>query len=616
MMRLLSNIETIKLFTSLAWISKRLDFSFVERKTLIHVCVYEIGDSEFAADYEIGLSKSEYNTQVNQIFSKLDKFSYTDLGFKYNMDNSKEENIIEFITPFRLIFEAMLSPSHKNGDGAFTLDDFHRYNLFRCKLTRSDQPENSVEADLKLTRYRFRSIKLYESFLHLLDNGFSLIESTRKLARYLLRFTEDDAEASALISLTFWDGLPRLLRRIAANSNNTYQEIEEALLGEIKFSLLSLVDKHSLDDKNIYPLHCFVERYTRFLITPPFYTPDEIIAQAAARVTENRDSNRPYNLSAATRLECYLIISQLSGVNHKSKTYNKFDLKKIENDIAETLEKEIKQLALPCDGTDNHGPQHIDIMKIEHVDIMMSAFNRVREYLHLAIKLNLEGEDKARFEDILESSIQNQTLSDWIERIDCLLTDSLNKIPPKDAHKNNSKHNGRTLYSSHHYAIIACFALSISFGYLYGSHLASEKLRPIDGGVNINTVATPDNQNTIISPAAFHSDKNSVVQTGIATWSGSEYQNKETASGQLFDKNRLTASHPSLPFKSKVKITNLENQKDVTVEIIDRMTGSGEEIINLTESAANAIDMRTEGKEMVRLEVITFSDIEESFSDK
>lgn len=92
-------------------------------------------------------------------------------------------------------------------------------------------------------------------------------------------------------------------------------------------------------------------------------------------------------------------------------------------------------------------------------------------------------------------------------------------------------------------------------------------------------------------------------QTGQASWYGAAHQGKQTASGATFDQAELTAAHPSLPFGSKVKVTNLANGKSVEVVITDRGPSSGNRIIDLSQAAAQALEMIDSGTADVRLEL-------------
>ena len=92
-------------------------------------------------------------------------------------------------------------------------------------------------------------------------------------------------------------------------------------------------------------------------------------------------------------------------------------------------------------------------------------------------------------------------------------------------------------------------------------------------------------------------------QTGQASWYGVDHQGKQTASGTTFDQAGFTAAHPSLPFGSKIKVTNLANGKSVEVVITDRGPSSGNRIIDLSQGAAKALEMIDSGTANVRLEL-------------
>ncbi|MCP4443743.1 MAG: septal ring lytic transglycosylase RlpA family protein [Myxococcales bacterium] len=94
--------------------------------------------------------------------------------------------------------------------------------------------------------------------------------------------------------------------------------------------------------------------------------------------------------------------------------------------------------------------------------------------------------------------------------------------------------------------------------------------------------------------------------TGKASWYGGKYHGRKTASGERFDKRALTAAHRTLPFGTKVRVTNLSNQKSVVVRITDRGPfGRRERIVDLSEAAAEMIGMKRAGVVRIRLEVLS-----------
>jgi rare lipoprotein A len=84
-----------------------------------------------------------------------------------------------------------------------------------------------------------------------------------------------------------------------------------------------------------------------------------------------------------------------------------------------------------------------------------------------------------------------------------------------------------------------------------------------------------------------------------ATWYGGAHNGHRTSSGEIFDKRKLTAAHPSLPLLSTVEVTNLANGKKIQVRINDRGGMANASEIDLSEAAANSLGLRRCGMGMV-----------------
>ena len=90
---------------------------------------------------------------------------------------------------------------------------------------------------------------------------------------------------------------------------------------------------------------------------------------------------------------------------------------------------------------------------------------------------------------------------------------------------------------------------------------------------------------------------------GFASWYGNVLRGHQTASGERFNPDELTACHPTLPFGTLVKVINLLNHKSVTVRITDRGVLNPNRVIDLSSAAAVQLDMLRAGVAPVRLEV-------------
>ncbi|MGL5336548.1 MAG: septal ring lytic transglycosylase RlpA family protein [Enterovibrio sp.] len=93
-------------------------------------------------------------------------------------------------------------------------------------------------------------------------------------------------------------------------------------------------------------------------------------------------------------------------------------------------------------------------------------------------------------------------------------------------------------------------------------------------------------------------------QSGLASWYGPRYHGKPTASGEKFNMHAFTAAHRALPFGTKVKIINLKNNQQVTVQINDRGPYSGKRIIDVSQAAAKQLGMLQSGLTKVKITVI------------
>jgi rare lipoprotein A len=89
---------------------------------------------------------------------------------------------------------------------------------------------------------------------------------------------------------------------------------------------------------------------------------------------------------------------------------------------------------------------------------------------------------------------------------------------------------------------------------------------------------------------------------GLASFYGSEHAGKRTASGKRFDPAALTAAHPTYPFGSKLRITNLTNGRQVVVEVSDRGPFSRRRIVDVSKAAAQELDFVRQGVAKVKID--------------
>jgi rare lipoprotein A len=95
-------------------------------------------------------------------------------------------------------------------------------------------------------------------------------------------------------------------------------------------------------------------------------------------------------------------------------------------------------------------------------------------------------------------------------------------------------------------------------------------------------------------------------EVGMASWYGIERQGKPTASGELFDKDRLTAAHRKLPLGTTVRVTNLKNLESTLLRINDRGPGIPGRLIDVSWAAAKNLGFLEAGLARVEIAVVSY----------
>lgn len=117
----------------------------------------------------------------------------------------------------------------------------------------------------------------------------------------------------------------------------------------------------------------------------------------------------------------------------------------------------------------------------------------------------------------------------------------------------------------------------------------------------------------LVLPAS--SDPQESPQVGLASFYAARFHGKQTASGEIYNQQQMVAAHRTLPLGSVVRVTNLDNGREVVVRVIDRgpygrnyRKGT---IIDLSRRAAQRLDFIEDGLVRVRVEVLEVPDSED-----
>jgi rare lipoprotein A len=133
-------------------------------------------------------------------------------------------------------------------------------------------------------------------------------------------------------------------------------------------------------------------------------------------------------------------------------------------------------------------------------------------------------------------------------------------------------------------------------GFLLGIVLANAPLAQTPPSSPAAPAASP--------PPATSPSSPSDNMSGLAAVYSDKLAGHKTASGEKFSQEKLTAAHPSLPFGTKVNVTNTNNNKTVEVRINDRGPTQAGRVIDLSSAAAAKIGLGKKGTAPVKLEVV------------
>ena len=106
------------------------------------------------------------------------------------------------------------------------------------------------------------------------------------------------------------------------------------------------------------------------------------------------------------------------------------------------------------------------------------------------------------------------------------------------------------------------------------------------------------------NPAGGSAPRLGGAETGFASWYGPTYHGRATASGERYNMFAMTAAHRTLPFGTRLRVTNLENGRDTLVTVNDRGPFVRGRIVDLSYAAAKQLAMTAQGLTRVRIEVV------------
>ena len=107
-----------------------------------------------------------------------------------------------------------------------------------------------------------------------------------------------------------------------------------------------------------------------------------------------------------------------------------------------------------------------------------------------------------------------------------------------------------------------------------------------------------------IAGRTYYPSERPYAGEGTASWYGSDFHGRKTANGEIFDRNSLSAAHPTMPLPSYARVTNLRNSHSIIVRVNDRGPYHGGRVMDVSQRVAEALDFRSAGTAHVKVEWI------------
>lgn len=168
----------------------------------------------------------------------------------------------------------------------------------------------------------------------------------------------------------------------------------------------------------------------------------------------------------------------------------------------------------------------------------------------------------------------------------------------------------RVLQMRGHYAVLvlaAVFGLAGCAETTLFNHAAKSVIRggePGQAGAGKGGIYKVGNPYQINGVWYYPKEDPNYDETGIGSWYGEQFHGKQTANGEIFDMNEVTAAHPTLPMPSLVRVTNLENGRSIVVRMNDRGPYANNRIIDLSRRSAQLLGYERQGTAKVRVQYI------------
>jgi rare lipoprotein A len=119
-----------------------------------------------------------------------------------------------------------------------------------------------------------------------------------------------------------------------------------------------------------------------------------------------------------------------------------------------------------------------------------------------------------------------------------------------------------------------------------------------------------------VAGLTYYPSEKHYAAIGLASWYGDAFHGRRTANGEVFDRNSISAAHPTLPLPSYARVTNLRNHYSMIVRVNDRGPFAANRIMDVSRKTAEALDFRQSGTTPVKIEYIGAASLAGSNDEK
>ncbi len=152
--------------------------------------------------------------------------------------------------------------------------------------------------------------------------------------------------------------------------------------------------------------------------------------------------------------------------------------------------------------------------------------------------------------------------------------------------------------------IVCTFALSACSEARYAAHVVKQIPLKQDQASKSKGSFKVGSSYIIKGKRYYPTESYTLTEKGTASWYGPGFHGKQTANGEIFDKHELTAAHRTLQLPSIIKVTNLDNGRQVILRVNDRGPFAHDRILDVSERAASLLGFKNKGVAKIKLEVM------------